>query len=154
MKSYKTSALKEMSSTLFCWPTTPETDVGVWQYWTFPLKFCFILSLCDRWQQRGNLTKWCLIWKCGWNKVVELNSSIWKTWQLLTFTHSGWAFMEIEQWTLAEWCSAWCISAAVTVIWKTWHIPDNHADGFECGMQALVHHWWKCIPNHYDYVKK
>ena len=32
--------------------------------WTFPPRFCYILLPCDRWQQRGSLTEWCLTWKC------------------------------------------------------------------------------------------
>ena len=30
--------------------------------WTFPPVFLYILLLCDRWQQRGSLTKWYLTW--------------------------------------------------------------------------------------------
>jgi len=36
--------------------------------------FCYMLSLCDRQQQRGTRTKWCPTWKCVWNKGVSLNS--------------------------------------------------------------------------------
>ena len=35
---------------------------------TFPPVFHCILFLCDRWQQGGSLTKWCLTWKCIWIK--------------------------------------------------------------------------------------
>ena len=35
---------------------------GGWWYgsrcWTSPTVFCYILLLCNRWQQRGSLTKW------------------------------------------------------------------------------------------------
>ena len=30
--------------------------------WTFPPVFHYILLLCDRWQQKGNLTQWHLKW--------------------------------------------------------------------------------------------
>ena len=32
--------------------------------------------------------------------------------------------------------------------------PDKIADFYECGMQALVHHWWKCIANIDDYSEE
>ena len=34
------------------------------------------------------------------------------------------------------------------------HVLDGHADFYERGMQALVHHWQKCIANDGDYVEK
>jgi len=46
--------------------------------WTFPPVFPYLLLLCDRWQQRDSLTKWCLTWKCAWSRGVSLNSSMWK----------------------------------------------------------------------------
>ena len=46
--------------------------------WTFLPKFFYILLPCDRWQQRGSITKWHLTWKSGWIKGVPLNSSMWK----------------------------------------------------------------------------
>jgi len=53
---------------------------GCWWYgskgWTFPTIFCYILLLCDRWQQRSNMTKWCLTWECIWSKGMSLNSSM------------------------------------------------------------------------------
>jgi len=45
---------------------------------TFPSIFHYILLLCDRWQQRGSLTKWHLTWKCTWSKGVSPNPSRWK----------------------------------------------------------------------------
>ena len=30
----------------------------------------------------------------------------------------------------------------------------DHEDFYNHGMQALVHHWWKCITNDSDYVEK
>ena len=46
--------------------------------WTFPPIFHYILLLCDRWQQRGSLTKWCQPWKCIWSNSVSMNSSMQK----------------------------------------------------------------------------
>ena len=57
--------------------------------WSSPMIFHYILLLCDRRQQRGSLTKWCLTWKYAWSKGVELNSStqkniqwMWAQWRL------------------------------------------------------------------------
>jgi len=61
--------------------------------WTFPPVFLYILLLCDRWQQRGSLTKWYLTWKCVWSKVVSLNSFMWKR----NGTHSH-SLMLAEHW--------------------------------------------------------
>jgi len=53
-----------------------------WQYgnrgWTFPPIFHYILLPCDRWQQRGTVTEWHLIWECVWSEGMELNSSMQK----------------------------------------------------------------------------
>ena len=104
---------------------------GCWWYgsrgWTLPSIFCYILFLCDTWQQKGNLTKWCQTWKDVLSKGVSLNSSMWKKWHPLTFINACWAFIEIKQWVWAQWGSGWCISAMVTVMWKTHHVPDSHA---------------------------
>ena len=65
-------------------------DRGVW---TFPTIFLHILLLCDKWQQRGSLTTLHLIWKCMWNKSVEMSSSTWKTctyWHVLMLTERLW----------------------------------------------------------------
>ena len=39
--------------------------------WTFPPVFHYMLLSRDRWQQRGILTEWHLIWRCLWSKGVE-----------------------------------------------------------------------------------
>jgi len=56
--------------------------------------FYYILLLCDRWQQKGSLTKWHLAWKCIWSKGGELNSSVRKVrkkWHPLTLTEYFWS---------------------------------------------------------------
>ena len=88
---------------------------GCWWYssrgWTFPPIFCYILLLCNRWQQRGSLTEWHLTWKCGWSKGGSLNSSMQKIVAPLKFNVNG------DQWVWAQWGCGWCVStvAAVTV---------------------------------------
>jgi len=42
----------------------------------------------------------------------------------------------------------------VTATEKTSHAPDGYVDVYEHGMQALVHHWQKCIANGRVYVEK
>ena len=55
---------------------------GCWWYDSrarnFPPTFLYMLLPCNRWQQRGRLTKWCLTRKYIRSKGVELNSSTWK----------------------------------------------------------------------------
>ena len=46
--------------------------------WTFPPISHYMLLLCDKWQQRGSLTEWCLTGKCVWIKGVSLNFSMQK----------------------------------------------------------------------------
>ena len=45
--------------------------------------------------------------------------------------------METNQWIWAYWGGRWCISAKMTVTWKTSHILDSHAQ--------LSHHEMKAI---------
>jgi len=75
---------------------------GCWWYgsrdWTLPPIFHSILLLCDRWQQRGSLTKWRLTWKWVWSKDVSLNSSVQKKMHPLTSIDTCWTFMETKQW--------------------------------------------------------
>ena len=61
--------------------------------------------------------------------------------------------METEQWVLAQWGSERCVWAVVTVMLKTSHVPDGHAELYDHGMQALVHHWQKCAASGSDYVE-
>ena len=112
--------------------------------WTFPPIFHYFLLLCDRWQQRCSLTEWRLTWKCGWSKVVSMNSSTQKKWHPLTLIDTCWMFMETKQWMWAQWGGGWCISsvAIVTVGLLCW-----------C-MTVLVHCWWKRIANGGDCVEK
>jgi hypothetical protein len=44
-------------------------------------------------------------------------------------------------------------NAAVVQAVKQW-ATFTGADFYECGMQALVHRWRKCIANGGDYVEK
>lgn len=94
--------------------------------WTFPPIFFYILFLCDRWQQRGTLKKWCLVRNCLWRKGVELNSSMQKELHPLMFTDTYWMFWRPNS-GCEHWGSGWCISATVTATWKTSPVLDGHA---------------------------
>ena len=87
----------------------------------------FTVLLCDRWQQRGSLTKWCLTWKYVWSKGVSLDSSMLKKWHPLAFIDACWMSMETKQWVWAQWGGGWCISTVVTAMWKTSRVLDSLA---------------------------
>ena len=83
---------------------TLEADGGGMAVKTEPLHQFSISLLCNRWQQRGTLTKWLLTKKCIWSKGVSLNFSICKKkWHPLTFIDVCWVFMETKEWLLAQW---------------------------------------------------
>lgn len=50
---------------------------GCWNYsslsWTFPPIFHYVSLLSDRWQLRGSLTEWCMMWKWYWNPSRQNN---------------------------------------------------------------------------------
>ena len=124
-----------------------DVRVGCWWYdsrgWTFPPIFHSMLLLCDRWQQRGSLTEWCLTWKCIESKGVSLNSCMWgKKWHPL-----------MNQWASAQWAGGWYISAVVTVTWKTSHVLDSHAYLWVWHYRRCVHSWQKGLANGGDYVE-
>ena len=62
---------------------------------------------------------------------------MWKEWHPLIFVDASWTFIETKQWMWAHWGGRCCISAVVTVMWKTCNVPDGHAQ--------LSHHEMKCV---------
>ena len=87
------------------------------------------------------LTKWCLIWKCVWSKRVELNSSMLKKWLQLIFINACWIFMENKECMWAQRCSGWCVSAEMTVMWKTSHVLDD----YEQLLQVFMSVTWRLL---------
>ena len=86
---HDTRGLLQKHYLLFCYvgPWTIEVDIGgvaVEVSHQYPVTCCCHVT----WQQRGTLTKWCLTWKCTWNKGVSLNSSMQKKWHPLTFVNA------------------------------------------------------------------
>ena len=134
--NFARAALKVTPPVLLRWPIRG----GCWWYgsmgWTFPPIAHHLLLLCDRWQQRSSLTKWCLTWKGVWSKGVSLNSSKQKKLHPLTFTYAFLIVTETKQWIWAQWGGGWCFSS-----------DDSGSDCYECGMQALVHCWPKHVAN-------
>jgi len=118
-----------------------EVRGGCWwegsRDWTFLPIFCYFLLPCNRWQQRGSLTKGYLTWKCVYSKGVSLNSSMRKNWHPLTFINAWGIFIGNKQWMWAHWCSVWCVSAVVTLMGKVSHIPDDHAQLSEHQMKSI-----------------
>ena len=99
--------------------------------WTFPTIFCYILLPRDRWQLRGSLTKWHLIWK-GVRCVTDFLHA-----EKMTFIDTWLMFMETNQWMWAQWGGGWCVSAVATAT----VITLDGADFYQRSMQALVHCW-------------
>jgi len=91
---------------------------GCWWYssrgWTFLPVSRYMLLPCDRWQQKGSLTKWDLTWKGVWSRGVSLNSSMQEERYPLTFTDACCMLTETRQWMRAQWGSGWCVLAVVT----------------------------------------
>ena len=103
------AAPKVMPPILLCWWYASRG-------WTFPPKSYYMLWPCNRWQQRGTLTKWHLTWKCIWSKGVTLNSSMQKKWHPLTFIDVCWTFMETKQCMWVHWGTEWCISLVTATV--------------------------------------
>jgi len=126
---------------------------GCWWYgsrgWAFPPIFHYMLFLCDRWQQRGRLTKWHLTWKCGWSKGVWLNSSMQKKngnhWHLLMLLE--------DLWRTNSGCEHSEEVGGAFQLWEQW-VPSTGARFYRQRMQTLVHCCWKCIASAGDCVKK
>jgi len=113
------AAPKVMPPILLCWLYGSRG-------WTFsPVFHCFLL-LCDRWQQRGRLTQWCVIQKCIWSKGITLNSSMLKIgthWHSLLLAGCFW-----RRNSGCEYSEA--VGAVFQMCWPTWkanHILDGHA---------------------------
>ena len=99
---------------------------------------CYILLLCDSWQQWGSLTEWCLIWECVWSEGeggieflrVEIMAPI-DIGQCLLNTYRD---QPVDAGTVRLWC---CISAVVAVSVVT----SAGADVYKCSLKAPVHRW-------------
>ena len=128
-----------------------ESQKQGWWYgsrgWAFPTILHYMLLPCDRWQQRGSLTKWRQSWKCVWSKGVSMNSSMWKK---MAPTDIHWHLLNVyvNVSTVREWVVSFSSG------------DSNNGSAFagtdylEYGMQALVHLWWKRIASGDDCTEK
>lgn len=117
-------------------------------FWSGTSEPHYVLLPCDRWQQRGTLTKWRLTWECVWSKGMELDSSIWNDGHPLMVINACWTLMEIKQWM-------WVCEAVSGVFQKRWKRCERQATFWTAVlMQVLVHCWWICIANGSDWVEK
>ena len=120
--------------------------VGWQQRLSLPTDIPLHVVALYRWQQRGTPTEWCLTWECIWSKGVELNFSMWKDLQPLTFTDACWMFMDTKQWIWAQWGGGWWNAV------EQW-ITSIGTDIYEHSTQTLVHRWWKCTATGGDCLK-
>ena len=101
--------------------------------------FCHVT---DSWQHRGSLTEWCLTWKCilkqRWGIEFVYKENIAPTDSNLA-EHLWRPNSECE---LRE-AVGCCISAVMTVSWKTSHFPDGHVHVLQHKMKThlsqLIH---------------
>ena len=116
--------------------------------WTFPPIYCSVLLLCDRWQQRGTLTKWHLTWKCVKPRCVIEFSHVEKT--ASTDIHGHLLNLSGDQTVDVSTVQRW---DGLFQQWWQW-VTSAGVDFLECDMKALVDHWQKCIANGSCYVEK
>ena len=105
----------------------------VWQ-WSLNLPVDIPLHFVNE-QQRGSLYKAKL-----WNRIPLCRK------KLQPYVYTCWMFMETKHfWSGCEHSEA--VGGAFQQRWQWQWITSSAADLEECSMQALVHHWWKCIAN-------
>jgi len=109
----------------------------------------YVLLPCYSWQQRSNLTEWCLTWKCMWSNRGPLNSSM-RTKMVPIGIHQhllntyGDQTVDIST---VRW--RWYVSAVVTVLWKPSHVPDGHVQLSQHEINSIsirssirISYWW------------
>ena len=155
--SFTWAAPKVMPPVLFCWPITPEEDVGmavgVEASHQYSIKFdCHATD-----GSRGAIWQ-CGIWRasaceaklCHWIPVWGKNS-----------THCYSVMLAEHLWRPNSGCEhseSWTVWATLSVgtnhsTVKQW-VTSTGSDFDKHGRQALLHHWWKCIANGGDCVEK
>ena len=141
--------LLQKSCLLFSYAGSCSCWGKCWRYssrgWTFPPRFCYILLLCDKWQQRGCLTEWHLTWKCKWSKRVAPRRR--------SDTHGHSLMLAEHFWRPSSGCEhREVVGAAFQQRWQ-W-VTSTGADFYEHGMQALVRSRWNCTATGGEYAEK
>jgi len=98
--------------------------------WTFPPISCYVLLVEGQSHKMASVTvvqmqQRCVIEFLHLEKMVSID------------IHWRWMFMKTKQWMWAQWGSGWCVSAVVTVAWKTSHFPDSHAQLLHYKMKSI-----------------
>ena len=122
-----------------------DARVRWWWYgsrgWILPPEFCYGLLLCDRWQQRGSLTQWCLTWECRWSRGVELNSSMWRKWYQLTFVDTCWA-QTADVNTVRWWVVRFSCDIQVTLQVLFTQLAHHKMKSISISSSPWVDWWW------------
>ena len=141
--------------------------------WIFLPIFCYILLLCNRWQQRRSLTNCCLTWSVREAKV----------WSWIPPGRKKTAPPDTHQWLLNVYgdqtvnvntarllvvcfSSRWCIIAVMIATWKTNYNPDDHScfitkwrahlhelADYKQGIVCEAEYWLQCIENNYGNIR-
>ena len=130
--------------------------------WTFPPISCSILLPYDRWQQRGSMTEeiWygsvcaAKVWKWGLRKDVSLNTFKQRKLHPLTFVMFSLLNFHGDQTVGASKVRRWMMHFS-SGDGNSGSPPQvTGADFYDHDVQALVHHWQKCIGSGGTYIKK
>ena len=149
------AALQVMTPVLRCWPTISAEGISGMKAeaepsWKYTVTFCCHGKDSHRgavWQN----SVWCgsayeakvCHWIHPFREKKKKNCTQW---------HS--LMLALHLWRSNSGCEH---NEAMGGQFQQWHqrqwVTSTGADFYKCGMQALVHHWWKCIANGGDYVE-
>ena len=140
-----TKAAQKIMPPILCWPTTSEADVCGMTVEVEPYGQHSILCCCRVTDGRRGA-----VWLNGICHGSVGEAKVWhwippcgKKLHLLTSINACWMFMKTKQ--RCEHSEAG--GGAFQQWWQWQWVISSAADLEECSMQALVHHWWKCIAN-------
>ena len=61
-----------------------------------------------------------------------------KKMHLLTLINTCYMFLETKHWMWTQWGGRWSVSAALTAMWKTRHVPDSHTIAMNAAHRLLL----------------
>ena len=61
-----------------------------------------------------------------------------KKMHLLTLINTCYMFLETKHWMWTQWGGRWGVSAALTAMWKTRHVPDSHTIAMNAAHRLLL----------------
>ena len=143
------AAQKLMLPILLCWPMTSELDTGST---AVEVESSCWHSITFRCPTDGQCGRMVLMWKCIWSKNVSLNSFMCNK---MAPTDIPWCLLNADgDQTVDVSTVRWWVERFSSGDSNVKYKPHSGRQIFTSGMQALVHHWWKHIPNGGNYVKK